>query len=386
MMGVGHLLSLVAIFFFLALAVGGLAKGYEIQRYWYGFCILLAFAVAFWAYRMIPIRQMDVYRLEKLVDEMRAYSNTLADAMNAREDDRYGSLTFFRVLCFLVSRLSTNQWLPFLSVLITFSMVGLVLINYLRSEHYTTRMILPSLALIFMGMQIQYIFSGIRNPLAVAFAITALYLMFYKKRHYILAILLYLMAVTTHSMVLILLPVALICWLPKAQTVFRLLALFTMPVIFYVAELLQGIPIPLLQSTALRVLYYLERYYVYDRPEMIANIIVFVVIGMAYWMLKCFGSLPPQTKGWQVYMNAYYFLGCMMIGCAVRRDFSLRIGYLMGFGAVPVLCRMLRTHRSVRIRSESDRILLALVMMALAACCGKVFYDTWYVFSQWDFL
>lgn len=381
----GHVLSLVVIFFFLAMAVGGLVKGYEIQRYWYGFCILFSIAVAFWGFQMIPSIKLDVFRLQKLVEEMRETCVTLADAMDAREDDLYGSLVFFRFLCFLVSRTDNNQWLPFLSVLITFSMSSLLLINYLRSEGYTTRMILPSLALIFMGMQIQYVFSGIRNPLAVTFAITSFYLVFYKKRHYWLAVPLYLAAVTTHSMVLILLPVAAVCWLPKAHTIFRAIALFSMPLIFLAADLLRKVPVEFLQSTARRVLYYLDRYFIYDRPEMIANIVVFVVLGVAYWMLKCFGSLPAQTKGWKTYMNAYYFLGCMMIGCSIRRDFALRIGYLMGFAGVPVLCRMLRSRQNGRRRSESDRILLALVIMSVLICFAKVYYDTWYVFDHWQF-
>lgn len=384
-MTVLHMLSAVVIFFFLALAVGGLFKSYEIHGYWYGFVLLTALAVAFWGYQMVPMKGLDLTRLQQLVDYMRTDCSTLAEALTPQEDDIYGSLIFFRILCYIVSRTDSNQWLSPISVMITFSVVGLVVINYLRSENYTTRMILPSLAVIFMGMLIQYVFSSIRNPMAVTFTIASLYLIFYKKRHYWLGILLYFMAVTTHAMVLIIVPVVLVAHLPKAQTVFRGIALFSMPIIFFVAELLRKVPVALLQSAALRVLYYLERYYIYDRPEMIANITIFLVMGLSYWMMRCFGSLPPQTKGWKRYMNAYYFLGCMMIGCAVRRDFSLRIGYFMGFGAVPIFCRMMRGRVTGRKRSESDRILLALVIMALTVCCVKVFYDTCYVFNIWEF-
>lgn len=373
----------IIIVLFATMLIATFLKPFAVQRFWYVLGILFALGLAIWGFKLTPDSKLDLYRLNILVDEMRM-SDSLAGVLVANDQDIYGTLVFFRILCFLVSRTDTNSWLPFIAIFTTVSLVFYVLIDYLRSEHYSTRAILPSLAVIFMGMQMQYVFSGIRNALAIALTITALYLAFYKKRGYLLPLLLYMMAVTTHQMVFILLPTVLVCRVPKGQLLFRGLALCAIPIIFALASLVVQIPNAWVQSVGTRILYYTDREYIYDRPEMIANIAVFAVVGLAYWILRCSGYLPAETPGWKTYMNAYYFLGCVMVGCVVHRDFSLRIGYIMGIAAVPVLCRILFTRRSKNL-STNEKLVQCGIVLALLICCAKVYYDSWYVFSVWEF-
>lgn len=380
-------LTLAYLFFFLGMIVGSWLKPFQIRRYWYLLGILFALSMASFGFQLIPNRQMDLNRLNQLVDLMRDTCTTLSEALDPDMGDPYTSVIFFRILCFWVSRTPSNNWLPVLSIMITLTLVFCVLIDFLRSERYSTRAILPSLAIIFMGMQMQYVFSGVRNAMAVALVVTGFYLLFYKRKHYVPALLLCVMAVTTHQMVLILLPVVPLCWIPKGQPIFRVILLGSMPLIFFLANILCELPITLLQMTGQRILYYSDRAYMYDRPEMVANMVMFLAITLGYWLVRWIGKLPPESRGWTCYMNGYILLGCVMIGCMNRRDFTLRIGYLMGIAAVPVLCRLLLrvgAEKNVNNRKTVQAVILV-IAFGLTACCAKVFYDTIYVMSQWNF-
>lgn len=380
-------LVLAYLFFFVGMVIGSWLKPFQIRRYWYLLGVLFALGLASFGFRLNPYDQLDLSRLNQLVELMRNTCDTLAEALDPALGDPYTSMTFFRILCFYVSQMPSNGWLPALSIMITVVPLFSVLIDYLRSEKYSTRAILPSLSIIFMGMQMQYVFSGVRNAMAVTLAVAGLYLLFYKRRHRILALLLCAMAITTHQVVLILVPVVLLCWIPKGQLVFRVVMLGAMPIIFFLAEIVQNLPIPLLQTAGLRILYYVDRSYIYDRPEMIANLIMFAAISLGYWLIRWIGRLPPESRGWTCYMNGYTLLGCIMIGCVGRRDFTLRIGYLMGAAAVPVLCRILQRvsgEKNVENRKTVQAVVL-MIAFGLAACSVKVFYDTIYVMSQWDF-
>lgn len=315
---------------------------------------------------------------------MRNESQDLSSALFTAADD-YGGLYFFRFLCFLISKTDSNNWLSVASIVLTMGPVYIVLIDYLRNEKYSTAAILLSLMLVFMGMQMPYVFSGIRNTIAVASSISAIYLIFYKRNHYYLAVLLCCMAVTTHQMILVLIPTVIVGIIDKHQWKLRMLALCAMPIIFAIAEALLRLPIEFLQQLAGRIVHYTDRAYGADRPEMIANILVFLTIATSHWLLGQEGVYVNDTCLQKSYWNAYCFLGCVMIGCSVRRDFTLRIGYIMGIAAIPIICRILFTLKNWRWKNNNYRLLVLVLVCGILVCCAKVYYDCWFTMSKWDF-
>ena len=315
---------------------------------------------------------------------MRNESQSLTTALFTASDD-YGGLYFFRFLCYLISKTGNNNWLTVASIVLTMGPLFIVLINYLRSEGYHTPAILISLMIAFMGMQMPYVFSGIRNTIAVASAITAIYLLFYKKKCYFLALALCCIAVSTHQMIFVLMPSVAVGFINKHQFKMRAIALCSMPIIFAVAEFMLRMPIDFLQQLAGRIAHYSDRAYGADRPEMIANILVFLAIALSHWLLGQEGVFANDTRLQKSYWNSYCFLGCMMIGCAVRRDFTLRIGYIMGIAAVPILCRIFYGMKCWRWKNNNYKVLVLMLVCGIMICCAKVYYDCWFTMSKWDF-
>ena len=116
---------------------------------------------------------------------------------------------------------------------------------------------------------------------------------------------------------------------------------------------------------------------------MIANIMIFVAVGTLVWINRRRSRFDVRDDLETAYLNAYYILGFLMIGCSVHRDFALRIGYLMGIMAIPIVSRLYITEESHSFKLSPTTLVLTGTILV---CAGKVYYDTILVFSHWTFL
>lgn len=382
MLIITQLISTITIAVFLLLLIAGTIKSIKVTRLFYTMAILTAMAVAVWGYSFIPNTGHDLYRLYLNINGMK-WGGWEENVIN--NTGVYSGLYAFNALCYLIAQFDNNQLLPCIAALVVFSIMLTILISYFRSEGYSTKALLLSAAMIFAGMQIQYVFSGIRNAIAVSLTILALYLFFYKEKHPILSVILYLVACTIHSMVLVLLPVVLLACLPP-QKVYRFIALFSIPMVFVFAAVFQSIPNTFLQYLGNRLLFYQTRSYMFDRPEMIANAVFFVLIGGGYWYLKKRSYVQPISEKHKRFENVYYLLGFVMLGSMVRRDFALRIGYIMGTLNIPMLCCLLKAKFPDNKHGRTLRRIWFLALIVIIICLLKVYYDTYYTMNKMVFM
>lgn len=382
MLTVLQYLSIAYILGFAALLILSLLRPIQLSRAWYALGLGLALALSVWGYALIPGSRLDLYRHYEYIDRIRGASMSLPEMLLDREG-RYAGLWGFQLLCFLTAQLPKNNWLSCFSVLITVSILICLLIHYLRSEGYRSGALVLGLLAVFAGLQLQYVFSGVRNGLAAAFSLLGLYLICFRKKHYLPAAFLLILSATTHPAPLILLPVLLLSR-QKGQPLWRLCALASVPLIFSLASWLAGTASGYLRLLSQRILFYADAAYAYDRPEMIANLTAFVTTALVYRFHRRQG-LPEGSGFARRYRNFYYLLGFVMIGCAVHRDFALRIGYMMGALSVPMLCGLY-----CRPGNQPPGIWMRLVraghLLTLLVCGAKVYFDTFTVIRQWQFL
>lgn len=368
---------------YLWLLLIGLILRIEVDQTYQVISLLFALSVGVYGFCLEPSRALDLSRLQNYIRTLRFSGNSFFSKIWGAAGIMGGYSTKgmlgWNMLCYIVQLLGDVNWLSAISVMIIFATTMGVIVDFAINKGYDSRAVGIGVALTFMGMQVQYVFSGIRNALAVSLAVLALYLIFYRKKHFVLSGILLLLAVTTHTMVAIL-AVPIVLAKIKKQRLVRGIALFTLPIMFEIAEALQKMSIPFVSTVVSRILFYTSVQYPYDRPEMIANIVVFIVVGFVYWLLLKREYLE-ESEFQRLYMNAYYLLGTMMIGCSAHRDFTLRIGYLMGIATVPVICRFFELKEWNKFTS----VLSYIVMLTVLACCTKVFYDTAFVMSQWSF-
>lgn len=348
--------------------------------------IFLALSAALFAYCFDPSTGLDLYRLQKYVQAVNFSGPDFWSSIWGAEESLAGTsmsgLVSFNLLCYVVRLLGDIRWLSAISVFTTIGILLSVLTDYVIANKYSSKEFGIGAILIFLGLQLQYVFSGVRNGMAVAAVVLGAYLLFYKKRGVALPIVLFFIGATMHPAVLILSVPVLLCRL-KNQKAIRLLGVLAIPLIFMLPNVLTRIPLTFFQYLSNRIAFYQNTEFQYDRPEMIANLLVFATVGICAWIQRRHGlmTISRGLEGW--YMNAYYILGFIMIGCSIHRDFALRIGYLMGIMAIPIVCKIFRSD-SCRLKKMGYPSMALIVVIAV--CAAKVYYDTALGFSHWTFL
>lgn len=372
----------IAIFFLIILI--GTIRSVKLTKVYYYLSMIFIVCVSYWAFCLVPTRGLDLFRLQQSVDWVSLNCNNLFDAV-IKPEDKYTGLLGLNILFYIVSRMGSSQWLQTIGVFSTFTILIIMLLDFARSKNYNSKAIIPAFAIVFMGMPIQYVFSGVRNAMAVSLVILSLYLLLYKKIKYKwISYILFLIGATIHPAVLMILP-ALAISFSKKQLVYRLLALLGIPIIFGTASLLQSLPNTFIQYIVNRVVFYQNVQYQYDRPEMIANIVVFILIGSGNWYFKKEGILDEdnESKTQKIYENIYYFMGFLMIGCSIHRDFTLRVGYMMGILGVPMLLKII--FKMNKYKSSTVKFTELVMFVGILICEAKVYYDTYFVMSQFVF-
>ena len=377
------LLSQFYVIVFVLLLLLGFCKKLVVDRWFYYLSFLLALSMGVLGFCLNPGPGLDLYRLFNYVRALQlgsgSFFSKIWGAKGMMGGDSTQGMVGWNLFCYIVQGLGDVHWLPAFGCFLTFFNILYILVDYSKSKGYSSGLLAAGLLLAFMGAPIQYVFSGIRNSLAVSCILLALYLIFYKKRAYFAGFLLMAFAATVHSAsIFALLPIPFVKL--KRQNLIRAVALFSLPVIFALATFLKRISIPYLSLVINRILFYANTQYQYDRPEMIANIAVFLVVSFVYWYFKHKGYFEESNLQ-SLYMNAYYMLGTMMIGCAVHRDFTLRIGYIMGIAAVPALSKILYCEKKQKL----DGLIEFGMVLSILVCCVKVYYDTFHGILTWDF-
>lgn len=354
----------------------------SVSRKWYLLTGLAVLSIAVWAYSLEPHKKLDLYRLQLYVEQIQYMDASFIECIITGIGN-YKGLVSFNALCYVVGLLGNLRLLSFFSVLLTLTPILFIILDYIRTEKYDSRAYLMAVLITFMGMQLQYVFSGVRNGISVSFAVTAVYLKYRKKCKGIWPYLIYFISFTMHPISFVLLPVIIVSRF-RYQRVLRGVALFSLPMVFGIGRILAKLPLQLLNIVGERLSFYSTSAYIYDRPELIADISVFIVFSFSYWLMKKGGAFEKEASGFQRYLNSYYFLGFMMLGCSLHRDIALRIGYFMGISAIPIMCKTIfDEHNSLypkRQFRQIRRIMVALILV----CCAKVYYDTVFVMMQWN--
>lgn len=371
------------ILFLLILLLGSL-KTIKVNKVYYYLAFAFAVCIGIMAFNLEPGVKLDLYRLQNYVKLLQfgdgSFFSKIWGVKGFMGGDSTQAMIGWNLICYAVKELGDVHWLSAIGSFLTFFNILYMIVDYAYSKGYTSELISIGILLAFMGAPVQYVLSGIRNILAVSYVLLAFYLLFYKKKSLVLSIIMLIFGITIHPAALFaLFPVFFVKF--RRQKLLRAIALFSLPIIFTLANAMKGLNIPLISLTVNRVLFYTNVQYQYDRPEMIANIAVFLTISFVYWYYKKQGYIKENNILQTYYINAYYLLGAMMVGCSIHRDFTLRIGYIMGIGAIPVLAAILWSKKD----NLHDKYMNSFLILITIVCCIKVYYDTAIGILQWNF-
>ncbi|MBR2134354.1 MAG: EpsG family protein [Eubacterium sp.] len=151
------------------------------------------------AYNVSPNPQDDLLRYYKQIDWMR--SGGIDRMHEAIKEDQFDWKTF-RVtayICYFVSRLPSNSWLPVITIFIVYG--GAFLVIYRAANRFkVSKAYIFIAAMMFLSTYWYYdVYSGTRNGLAFSIAVTAAYFHLFERNFIPLCYIGYLTAAFTHS-------------------------------------------------------------------------------------------------------------------------------------------------------------------------------------------
>ena len=141
----------------------------------------------------------------------------------------------FNILCYVIARYLPFQFLPFITILVSYSCLLYVLVDYFELNNLSNRNVLLSIALCQVTMPYLFVYSGIRNALASAIIGFGIYRFFFKKHNYFELALLTVCSVLIHPIGFVIIPFIAVS---KITPGFKGLAVpFVLPsLVFFVTE------------------------------------------------------------------------------------------------------------------------------------------------------
>lgn len=121
-------------------------------------------------------------------------------------DANYRYMYFYNLINYAVSKFMAKESIPFISMVVCYGVWGYILLDYKKQNRLPNFYVALSILVLNSLMPILYVYSNVRNEVAVAVMALGLYLRIYKKINIFVFAGLTLLAGTMHPIVLIVIP------------------------------------------------------------------------------------------------------------------------------------------------------------------------------------
>ena len=298
------------------------------------YLFLFSLALACFGCSVTPSGAYDLYRHYQYIDTVRqmkpSFTEYMFDNHNILGGGSRSSLYGFKLLIYIISKLESNRWLPFITILAVY-----LIWSYITTDWLTTKkrldLLLPSLLFCVSVMPFIYVNTGIRNSLAASIAGLALYNEFVKKNNPILTLITLLVACTFHSALILVIP----CWI-IAHFKFNLKVMIAIIVALLlldpVAQILCQVGTGTIQTIAWSYLVYSrDSSYFYSAGYLVIDI-AFLLIVLCFLFPKRNAICSEESKLY----NFFLTYACIIVGQIGHYDLVLRPMYVFAILSGPI--------------------------------------------------
>lgn len=336
--------------------------------------ILFIFSLSLLAYNMTPGYDWDINWHNEFLNQARSsgisFFNFLFKNYSFIGGEDYTGLITFNILRYIVVKTTQNNFLlPAICVVIDYSILGYIIIDWSSQNSNSYKLNIFTLLLSFAFAPYIHAISGMRNILSAAIISLAAYLYLYKNKHIILLIILIFMACTIHPAAMITVPFIFIAKLNIGSLGFVsvfLISLLLTPTAKYLSRSSVAF-FALLGRKYL--LYTSENQYSSTIVPLYGVLIITAVFLLIYFLMyRRFNMLDKQSEK----KTLYNFLAIYMVyiwGNIGNYDMVLRPAYVLGFFA-PVLSSFL-SDKNIWMRKGFNAKIENIV--GLGATAGSLF-------------
>lgn len=224
--------------------------GFEISE-WAVFFIIMTGGFMFLAFSLNPSESWDLYRHYEVlaVMENESFINNLLYA-------EYFNLPVINILYYLVALTGVPNLLPAVTVMICYSSLGFIILNYIRQTGADSRFVASAVIFNLLLCPFIHMASGIRNVLAYSLCAAAFYNELYNKKAFSSWII-YFLALFIHPSVILILALRVMLPFFKSCKWLSVILLGWSLALDLIVKILFNIPIKFLQDIAWKIEDYL---------------------------------------------------------------------------------------------------------------------------------
>lgn len=292
---------------------------------------LMAFALAIIAYLFEPTGTgLDVVRHFQRIEIVRNINITF-DSYVLHNSFGYGGMYMFNAVCYFIAKLNiSNHTLPFVVTLTSYVICFYILRDWTKRESIDGRYYALSVLIGFAFLPYYFVMCGIRNGVAMCIMGLAVYQYLYKRKSFLLFLLLGAIAATIHTSVLIAVPFVLLSQLKLNYKSIGLVYVGSFA-LGTVAKALSGMSVPYLSEMAKSYLVYSSDGQFRSAQYFLTTDVTLIVL-FAFLMLRQYSKyLVSQNEGRNVKLYSFIALySAYIIGNFGNYDLVLRPSYLFG--------------------------------------------------------
>lgn len=228
---------------------------------------LLVISLSTIGYLMIPSKTTDLFAHFMTMDKIRLEG--------FKEVTSVDNIFVIKILFFIVSLLKNNHLLPFVTIIITYSIYFMIFINYHKKYQIKKFDSIYFITLFFALCNYYYIATGIKSGIAYSLLALSIYLVENKKKK--IGYLLMLISIFCHGSTLILISLYFISKLKLFRTKYRFTLLFTFLGTSLMGFILSLIPIPMFNYISDKINLYINRHTFSLNPIVLITEIVIAI-------------------------------------------------------------------------------------------------------------
>ncbi len=319
-------------------------------------------SLALLAYNMNPPTTWDITYHFMYINQIRTSEISFIEFLFQNSSyvggGEYSNLLFFNILRYCVARITENNYLlPSVCVIIDYSILGYIAIDWLSYMNGKYRFNILTLLLNFTLMPYIHAVSGMRNALSISIAGLAVYLYLYKNKHIAVLIILIFIAVTIHPAAIIVVPFVLLAKLKIGSLEFIIVFIIS-ALIKPLAEILSILPIRYIAAIGQKYLKYTsEAQYRASKTPLYGVLMIIAIFLLIYFILYRRFNMDDNHSNKKIIYNFLAIYMIYILGNIGNYDMVLRPAYLLGVLA-PVLGSFLSdkniwSNQEMSVRAEN---------------------------------
>lgn len=332
---------------------------------------IFALALAIVAYCTEPSREDDLFRHYQEMERMRLGG---IDYLKDPNQAVYKSYFIINYLFYGIALIGNNRLLPFIIVLITYSLIFYVSLQMVKKYKINYSILSIGIILLFAILPFRIVVSGLRNWLAFSIVFFAIYRDFIEEKKDVATFLMYILPIFIHSSVIIIIGIRILSIEKLKRYKLHYVVIFWSLLAGVISQILSNIPVMLLNDFGRRLSVYVNGK-IFDKRIFIIQIIFLICI----YLINRIAIKKNLTNEYNLskYIDFIQYLIVFSLGAILVPELLRRMSYFLAYLLIPSIFLLFKI--------ENKKFKYSIISIFSIMILGLLAHQVWDCILWWRF-